>query len=89
MQDKYYIAIVASSDSSKTKGFMILMKRNTNIQVEKMMSSLSGRWVYCCVTLQGRKIAFVSIYGSTTYEVNFFPLLTKAQLSLNYYDYQS
>lgn len=55
MQDKYYIAIVASSDSSKTKGFMIMMKRNTNIQVVKIMSSLLGRWAYCCVILLGEK----------------------------------
>lgn len=85
MQNKYYKAIVASSDGSKTKGVMILMKCNTNIQVVKIMSSLSGRWAYCCATLQKEKIAFISIYGPTTHEVNFFPLLTKELLSLNDY----
>lgn len=38
MQNKYYMPIVASGDGSKTKGVMILMKRNTNIQVEKVLA---------------------------------------------------
>lgn len=86
VQNRFYKSVVASADGTHTKGVMILMKRNINIAVEKVGSDKKGRLAFCCTSIQGKKIAFVSIYAPTTFEAEFFPSITSHLLKLN--DYQ-
>lgn len=82
MQNKHYKPIVASGDGSHTKGVLILMKRNIALQIERVSTDNTGRLAFCCTTVQGQRVAFVSIYAPTKYEANFFPNLAKELLSL-------
>lgn len=67
MQNKHYKTIVASGDSSHTKGVLILMRRQIALQIERTGTDNSGtfREAYCCTTIQGQRVAFVTIYAPT------------------------
>lgn len=85
VQDRLYKPIVASSDGTHTKGVMILMRRNLNLSIEKTGSDGKGRLAFCCASIEGKKVAFVSIYAPTVFEGDFFPTITKQLLKLSDY----
>ena len=85
MQNKHYRLVASSGDGSKTKGVMILMKRRLNLAIEKISSNNSGRLAYCGVSIQGKKVAFASIYAPTSFDPSYFPWLTKELLCLSNY----
>lgn len=78
--------MVAAADGTRTKGTLILMRRGINLTVEKTGSDNEGRMAFCCTSIQGKKVAFVSLYAPTTFEPDFLPSVTSQLLKLN--DYQ-
>ena len=63
LQNKRFKTVAASSDGSSTKGVAVLMRRNLNVNIIKVSSDASGRLAFCCTSIEGRKIAFISIYA--------------------------
>ena len=85
MQNKHYKIVASLGDGSETIRVMILMKRKLNLVIEKIISNNSGRLAYCGVSIQGKKIAFASIYAPMPFDPSHFPWLTKELLSLSNY----
>uniref|UniRef100_A0A3P9JBP9 Uncharacterized protein n=1 Tax=Oryzias latipes TaxID=8090 RepID=A0A3P9JBP9_ORYLA len=73
IQDKKYKVISSSSSSSKSKGVIIVFKRNLPTKIEKTYSDNLGRLTYVCTTIYDTKLAFVAIYAQTIFEKNFYP----------------
>lgn len=73
IQNRLYKPVVAASDGTRTKGAMILMRRSINLTIEKTGSDDEGRVAFCCTSIGGKKVAFVSLYAPTTFEADFFP----------------
>ena len=63
-QNRFYKPMVAAADGTRTKGTLILMRRGINLTVEKTGSDNEGRMAFCCTSIQGKKVAFVSLYAS-------------------------
>lgn len=86
VQNRFYRPVVASTDGTRTKGTMILIRCGANVTIEKTGSDKKGRFSFCCTSIQGKKVAFISIYAPTVFEADFFPTMTSQILKLN--DYQ-
>lgn len=90
MQDKTYRIAVSSSAVSKTKGSMIIVRRNLDVVIEKTMTCQSdlglGRLSLICTLVQGKKIAFVSVYAPSVYDASFFPWLSATLLPFSEYE---
>lgn len=74
-----------SSDGTKTTGSLILIKRNLPFVIEICSNDKSGRFSYFCTIMQGKKIAFISVYAPAVFDANFFQMLTNQLLLLNEY----
>lgn len=61
------------------------MKRALNIKIDHVSQDKSGRLSYICTKLQGEKIAFVSVYAPSVYNLTFFPWLQNKLLALSNY----
>uniref|UniRef100_A0A8C7WNB4 exodeoxyribonuclease III n=1 Tax=Oryzias sinensis TaxID=183150 RepID=A0A8C7WNB4_9TELE len=85
IQDKQYKMISSSSSSSKSKGVIIVFKRNLPTKIEKTYSDNLGRLTYVCTTIYDTKIAFVAIYAPTIFEKNFYPSVMQELLTLSEY----
>ncbi len=86
VQNRFYKPIVASADGTCTKGAMILMRCSVNVAIERIGSDNKGLLAFCCASIQGEKIAFVSIYAPAVFEADFFPTVSSHLLKLS--DYQ-
>lgn len=85
MQNKYYKVVASCSDGTKTKGSLILIKRSLPLVIKKCSNDKSGRLSYFCTNIQGKEIAFVSVYAPAVFDVNFFQWLTNQLLILSDY----
>lgn len=85
LQNSRYKIISESSDGSKTKGEAILVKRCISLSIERISSDHTGRLCFCFASIQGKKVAFVSIYAPTIFDPQFFLWLSKELLLLNEY----
>lgn len=85
LQNKRFKIVAASSDGSSTKGVAVLMRRNLNVNIIKVSSDTSGRLAFCCTSIEGRKVAFVSFYAPTIFDHTFFQNITKDLLTLDEY----
>lgn len=90
MQDKTYKIAVSSSALSKTRGSMIILKRNLDVVIEKTMTYQNdlglGRLALMCTSIQGKKIAFASIYAPSVYDASFYPWLSAVLVSFSEYE---
>lgn len=48
------------------------MRRGINVAVERTGPDNGVRLAYCCTSIQGKKIAFISIYAPALFEADFF-----------------
>lgn len=62
-----------------------LLISNLPIVIEKCSNDKSGTLCYFYTSIQGKKIAFVSMYAPEVFDVHFFPWLTNQLLLLNEY----
>lgn len=85
LQNRRYKMVAASSDGSSTKGVAVLMRRNLTINIIKVSSDASGRLAFCCTSIEGRKVAFISIYAPAIFDYAFFQNITKELLTLDEY----
>lgn len=85
VQNYYYKPIVASTDGSRTKGVMILMRRSINLTIERSGSENNGRLAFCCTSIQGKKVAFISLYAPTIFDADFFAFAASELLKLSDY----
>lgn len=64
-QDKTCNVAASSSDVSKTKGSMIMVRRNLDLVIEKTLTCQNdlglGHLSLIYLSIQGKKIAFVSV----------------------------
>lgn len=85
LQNRRYKMVAASSDGSSAKGVAVLMRRNLTINIIKVNSDASGRLAFCCTSIEGRKVAFISIYAPAVFDYAFFHNITKELLTLDEY----
>ena len=64
----------------------LMVRCGINLTVENTGSHNEGRMTFCCTSIQGKKVAFVSLYAPTTFKADFLPSVTSQLLKLN--DYQ-
>lgn len=90
MQNKTYKVAASSSAGSKTKGSMIMIRRNLDLVIEKTLTCQNdlgvGRLSLICTSVQGKKIAFVSVYAPSVYDPSFFPWLSAELLAFSDYE---
>lgn len=77
----YHVAASASLDI-KTRGSLVVLRRNLPITVLGQFGSEDGRISYIKTIISGRKFAFISVYAPSQYEPEFFPRLTEVLLHL-------
>lgn len=58
---------------------------NSNVDIIKISSDASGRLAFCCILLEVRKVAFVSINAPTIFDHTFFQNIKNDLLSLDEY----
>lgn len=54
--------------------------------MEKSGQDDLGRFAFICTTIQGRKVAFVSVYAPAVFDSTFYPWLTSELITLTEYD---
>ena len=64
---------------------LILIKWNLPLIIEKSSNDKSGRLSYFCTSIQGKKIAFVSVFAPAVFDAVSFQWLTNQLLLLNEY----
>lgn len=67
----YYVAASASLDT-KTRGSLVVLKRNVSMTILEKFGSEDGRIYYIKTIISGRKFAFISVYAPFQYEPQFF-----------------
>lgn len=77
----YYVAASASLDT-KTRGSLVVLRRNLSITILGQFGSEDGRISYIKSVIAGRKFAFISVYAPSQYEPEFFPSLTEMLVQL-------
>lgn len=70
--NKHYYVAASASLNSKTRGSLIVLKRNLSLNILDTFGSEDGRVAYIKTVIAGRKFAFISIYAPSQYEPDFF-----------------
>ena len=86
IQNRNYRVVASSEGESVSRGVIVLFRRSLNIKIDKVGNDNKGRMAYVCTTIEGLKIAFISIYGPNVFDKIFYPRLTEEILSLENYE---
>lgn len=84
--NKFYKVISASSATDKTKGVMILLRRNLRMDIIEHDNDTDGRIAHVKALVGNRKVAFLSVYAPSTYDPAFFSMLTNYLLNMAGYE---
>lgn len=64
-QNRYFKVICSSSAANKTKGVLIVSKRNFDFSIIRSGGDTEGRITYAVGSVNNTKYAFVSVYAPT------------------------
>lgn len=81
-QNRYFKVISASSAVNKTKGVLIVIKRNSVFSIIRTGGDTEGRITYAVVSLNNTNYAFMSVYAPTEGDSSFFQELLRLVVSL-------
>ena len=82
MSADFQINTIILSLDTKTRGSLVVLRRNLSITILGQYGSEDGRISYIKTIISGRKFAFVSVYAPSQYEPEFFPRLTEVLVHL-------
>uniref|UniRef100_A0A8C2I7T4 Uncharacterized protein n=1 Tax=Cyprinus carpio TaxID=7962 RepID=A0A8C2I7T4_CYPCA len=71
-QNRYFKVICSSSAANKTKGVLIVSKRNFDFSIIRSGGDTEGRITYAVGSVYNTKYAFVSVYAPTEGDPLFF-----------------
>lgn len=80
--NKHYYVAASASLNTRTRGSLVVIKRNLSITVLEKYGSDDGRVSYIKTNIAGRNFAFISVYAPSHCESEFFPKLTATLLQL-------
>uniref|UniRef100_A0A3B4V253 exodeoxyribonuclease III n=1 Tax=Seriola dumerili TaxID=41447 RepID=A0A3B4V253_SERDU len=80
--NKHYYVAASTSLDTKTRGSLVVLKRNLPITVLEKYGGDDGRVSYIKTIIAGRNFTFNSVYAPSQYEYEFFPNLTATLLQL-------
>lgn len=81
-QNRYFKVICSSSAANKTKGVLIVSKRNFDFSIIRSGGDTEGRITYAVGSVNNTKYAFVSVYAPTEGDPLFFQELLRLVVSL-------
>ena len=83
IHNKQYHVVAHSAAANKSKGVLIIVKRNLNFTNLGTGGDTEGRVTFIKTLINNKKIAFVSVYAPNTYDAAFFSQLTQTILELD------
>ena len=85
LEDKRYKVLSHSSTPNKSKGVLIMARRNLPLSIIESGGDTEGRITFIIKTLFGKdKIVFIAIYAPTPFDADFFPQLTEFLLEFRF-----
>ncbi len=81
-QNRYFKVISAYSAVNKTKGVLIVIKRNSVFSIIRTGRVTEGRITYAVVSLNNTNYAFMSVYAPTEGDSSFFQEFVRLVVSL-------
>lgn len=84
--NKMYHSIASSSATTKSKGVMVICKRNLKFTLVETWSDKEGRITIAKICINGARIALISVYAPNICDPKFYQLLTQSLLEM--VDYQ-
>ena len=76
LKNTHYQVLSSSSAQDRTKGVLILAKRNLGISILGKGGDSAGRITYVKTEIEEQKIAFMAIYAPNEYDAEFYAELT-------------
>ena len=83
IHNKQYHVVAHSAAANKSKGVLIIVKRNLNFTNLGTGGDTEGRITFIKTLINNQKIAFISVYAPNTYDAAFFSQLTQTMLKLD------
>uniref|UniRef100_A0A8C1VG57 Uncharacterized protein n=1 Tax=Cyprinus carpio TaxID=7962 RepID=A0A8C1VG57_CYPCA len=81
-QNKYFKVFFSSSAVNKSKGVLIVSKRNIVFSIKRSGNDTEGRITHVVVSLNNTKYAFMSLYAPIEGDSKFFQELLRLVVSL-------